>query len=825
MTRARLEAKIGFDKIREIISDRCQTEYATHRVAQEEFSSDENIIKERLALTDEMRLIVMFEDNFPVTGYIDALPFLLPLEKTGSSIDVTSLGKLSTLLEISRKINVFFSSIKDGVYPLLKRRVRHINTYPEIRRRIESILDKYGDIKDSASPELLHIRTELRNKQEQVSKRAQAILKKAQEDGFTESEANIIIRDGKFLVPVNTSSKRKLAGYVYDCSSTGKTTFIEPAEVVELENDIIQLRFDEANEINRILFAFSEFLRPYIPELLQIATEIGEMDFLIAKAQTALDFVAGMPVISSDGSLSLRKARHPLLERSLKKENRHICPLTINLNENKRILMISGPNAGGKSVCLKTTGLLQYMFQWGMLIPTSESSELPVFNRIEVCIGDDQSLENDLSTYSSFLLDMKQMLASCDDRTLILIDEFGSGTEPAAGGAIAEAILAEFDKRGCYGVITTHYTSLKLYASQNNTHVINGAMLYDTSKIEPLFQLEIGLPGNSFAFELARKMGLPEQIVKDAETRAGEDFVDMEKTLRRIVKGRRVLDEKIKKVKNADRTLDALTEKYQKELENIQSQRKEILDTAKKEAEDIVKGANRQVEKTIRDIKESGAEKERTKEARGELQGFLQAIESSKTQQQKTHDEYISRKMEQLAKRRKPVKTEEQTRKDEFRNAPLKLGEKVRVKSNGMVGEVVMVSSKEIRVVIGNIASKMTPDKVERISANEFREASKKTVTPVYEKVDPAITARKLNFSPELDIRGERLQNALDIVTHYIDDALMLSIGSVRIIHGKGTGVLHEELQKYLRTVPGVKSVSDEDIRHGGSGVTIVTLE
>lgn len=825
MTRARLEAKIGFDKIREIISNRCQTEYATRRVAQEEFSSDENTIKERLALTDEMRLIVMFEDNFPVTGYIDALPFLKPLEKTGSSIDVTSLGKLSTLLEISRKINSFFSSIKDGVYPLLKKRAGHINTYPEIRRRIEGILDKYGDIKDSASPELLHIRTELRNKQEQVSKRAQFILKKAQEDGLTESEANIIIRDGKFLVPVNTSSKRKLAGYVYDCSSTGKTTFIEPAEIVELENDIIQLRFDEANEINRILFAFSEFLRPYIPELLQIATEIGEMDFLIAKAQTALDLVAGMPVISSDGSLSLRKARHPLLERSLKKENRHICPLTINLNENKRILMISGPNAGGKSVCLKTTGLLQYMFQWGMLIPTSESSELPIFNRIEVSIGDDQSLENDLSTYSSFLLDMKQMLASCDSRTLVLIDEFGSGTEPAAGGAIAEAILAEFDKRGCYGVITTHYTSLKLYASQNNTHVINGAMLYDTSKIEPLFQLEIGLPGNSFAFELARKMGLPEQIVKDAETRAGEDFVDMEKTLRRIVKGRRVLDEKIKKVKNADKTLDALTEKYQKELENIQSQRKEILDSAKKEAEDIVKGANRQVEKTIRDIKESGAEKTRTKEARGELQGFLQAIESSKTQQQKTHDEYISRKMEQLSRRRKPVKTEEQTRQDEFRNAPLKLGEKVRVKSNGMVGEVVMVSSKEIRVVIGNIASKMTPDKVERISANEFREASKKTVAPVYEKVDPAITARKLNFSPELDIRGERLQNALDIVTHYIDDALMLSIGTVRIIHGKGTGVLHEELQRYLRTVPGVKTVSDEDIRHGGSGVTIVTLE
>lgn len=825
MTRARLEAKIGFDKVREIISDHCQTEYAAQRVANEEFSTDESIIKERLALTDEMRLIVMFEDNFPTTGYIDTLPFLKPLEKEGSSIDATSLGKLSTLLEISRKINTFFASIKDGVYPLLKRRAGRMGTYPEIRRRIEGILDKYGEIKDSASPDLLHIRTELRNKQEQVSKRAQAILRKAQDEGITDTDANIIIRDGKFLVPVSSSNKRKLPGYVYDCSSTGKTTFIEPAEIVELENDIIQLHFEEANEISRILFAFTEFLRPYIKDLLAIATEVGEMDFLLAKAHTALDFVAGMPVISSDGSLSLRKARHPLLERSLKKENRHICPLTVNLTAEKRILMISGPNAGGKSVCLKTTGLLQYMFQWGMLIPTSESSELPIFDRIEVCIGDDQSLENDLSTYSSFLLDMKEMLSCSNERTLILIDEFGSGTEPTAGGAIAEALLAEFDRRGCYGVITTHYTALKLYASQNSTHVINGAMLYDTSKIEPLFQLEIGLPGNSFAFELARKMGLPEQIVKDAETRAGEDFVDMEKTLRRIVKGRRVLDEKIRKVKNADRTLDALTDKYQKELETIQSQRKEILDSAKKEAEDIVKGANRQIEKTIRDIKESKAEKERTKEARGELQGFLQAIENNKTRQQQTHDEYISRKMEQLAKRRKTARTEEKTREDEFRNAPLKLGEKVRVKSNGMVGEVVMVSSKEVRVVIGSIASKMTPDKVERISANEFRQASKRTDTPVYEKVDPAIKARKLNFSPELDIRGERLQNALDIVTHYIDDAMMLNISSVRIIHGKGTGVLHEELQKYLRTVPGVKTVSDEDIRHGGSGVTIVTLE
>lgn len=825
MTRARLEAKIGFDKIRETISNRCQTEYATRRVAEEEFSSDEDIISERLAITDEMRLVVMFEDSFPTTGYIDALPFLEPLEKSGSCIDVPSLGKLSTLLEISRKLGYFFSSIKDGVYPLLKKRVNKMASYPEIRRRIETILDKYGEIKDSASPELLHIRTELKNKEEAVSKRARAILKKAQDDGIVEEDANINIRDGKFLIPVGTSHKRKIAGYVYDCSASGKTTFIEPAEIVELENDIIELHFQEANEIRRILFAFSEFLRPYIPELKANAEELGEMDFLLAKAQTALDFVAGMPVISKDGSLSLRKARHPLLEKSLKKEHKEISPLTINLTSDKRILLISGPNAGGKSVCLKTVGLLQYMFQWGMLIPTSESSELPIFDRIEACIGDDQSLENDLSTYSSFLLDMKQMLKESDSRTLILIDEFGSGTEPSAGGAIAEAILAEFDKRESYGVITTHYTNLKLYASKPDTHVINVAMLYDTTKIAPLFKLEIGFPGNSFAFELARKMGLPEQIVKDAEVRAGEDFVNMEKTLRRIVKGRRVLDEKIKKVKHAEGTLEGLTETYQMELETIREQKQQIIDNAKKEAESIVKGANKQVEKTIRDIKESGADKAKTKEARGELQGFLQALENNKLKQQKTHDEYINHKLEQLKKHKKPANTEEKIREEQFRNSPLKLGEKVRVKSNGMVGEVVMVSAKEIKVVIGSIASKMTPDKVERISSNEYKQAVKKTVTPTYEKVDPAIKARKLNFSPEIDIRGERLAMALDIVTHYIDDAMMLGISTVRIIHGKGSGVLHEELQKYLKTIPGVSSVSDEDIRQGGSGVTIVNLE
>ena len=822
MTNERLEAKLGFDKVREIIADKCRTDYAADRVAQEQFSTSPSTIRKRLALTDEMRLVLMFEDSFPTAGYIDGIPLLRPLEKQGSSIDALGLAKLKTLLDTIRRITAFFRSTKDGIYPNLKALSSPVASFPEVLRRIELILDRYGDIKDSASDELFGIRKSLRDKEAAISRRATAILRQAQEAGLADSDATVAMRDGKYLIPVSTASKRKIAGFVYDESATGKTSYVEPAEILELENDISELRFAEAREIARILREFTDFLRPYVPDLLLGAAFVGEIDFLMAKAQTALDFIAGMPVISDDGGVHLRKARHPLLERALKREGKSIVPLTITLTPAKRILLISGPNAGGKSVCLKTAGLLQYMFQWGMLIPTSESSELPVFNHIAVSIGDDQSLENDLSTYSSFLADMRDTLAAADEHTLVLIDEFGAGTEPTAGGAIAEAILAELDRRGAWGVLTTHYTNLKLYAAGPDTRVVNGAMLYDSSKIAPMFALETGLPGNSFAFELARKMRLPEAIVKDAEERAGNEFVGMERNLRKIARNRRQLDEKLQKIKHTDKTLEGLTEKYQQELEDIRRERKDILEEARKEAEQIVKGAGAQVEKTIRVIKESQAEKEQTKAARAELQGFLGALQESKSRQQKTRDEYIDRKIGKLEKRRgaKPAAPEAKPKAE-----ALKVGEKVRVKSNGLVGEVTRVNGKSVTISVGNISSTMKSDGLERISSNEFREQSRKMFRPPQERIDVSISSRKLNFSPELDIRGARLQDALDIVMHYIDDAIMLNIGSVRIIHGKGTGVLHEEIQKYLRTVPGVSSVKDEDVRIGGSGVTLVTLE
>ena len=840
----RLEQKIGFDRIRQIISDKCSTTYAAERTATERYSNKASEIRKRLVLTDEMRLIMMFEDGFPSGGFIDCIDFLKPLERSSSAIDLISLRKLRTMLDTLRKVVGFFDGVKDEVYPNLKRMSAHILAFPEVQRRIDGIIDRYGDVKDTASDDLYEIRKSLREKEGAISRRINAILKKAQEEGIVDSDAGVSVRDGKMLIPVSAANKKRIAGFIYDESATGKTAYIEPAEVVELDNQIKELKFSEQREILRILLDFSEFLRPYIPDLLDAARYLGEIDFLMAKAQVALDFIAGMPVISENGEMNLRKARHPLLERTLRKERKEIVPLTATLTPQKHILLISGPNAGGKSVCLKTVGLLQYMFQWGMLIPTSESSEMLVFDRIMVDIGDDQSIDNDLSTYSSFLVNMKDMLAKADARTLVLIDEFGSGTEPAAGGAIAEAILSELDGRGAYGVITTHYTNLKLYASSGETGVMNGAMMFDVKNIAPMFKLEMGLPGNSFAFELARKMGLPEQIIKDAENRAGEEFVGIERNLRKIARNRKALDEKLERIKHTDRTLENITDKYQKELQQIKQMKKEILDAAKKEAEEIIKGANKQVENTIKTIKESQAEKETTQVARKELQGFMSLLAAKKEKEQKEKEDYIERKIKQLdarkerQKQRKAQKADdkaaqelreqmaEQQRIEAFRSAPLKVGEKVRVKENGMVGEVQKVSGKAVVVAIGNISSKMPLDKVERITSNEFKNAVKETSRPVSSiKVDAAISERKLNFSTEIDVRGERLNDAVEKVTRYVDDAVMLGVGSVRIIHGKGTGVLRDELQKLIRTIPGVASVRDEHIQFGGTGVTIVTFE
>ena len=837
MSVERLEAKLGFDKVREAVSARCSTDYAAERVSGETFCTEGAQIRRRLLLTDEMRLILMFEENFPTSGYIDAIGFLEPIGKN-ASIDLLSLGKLRTLLETLRKVLHFFHTVKEGIYPNLQHLAAGVTAPAEVIRRIDAILDRHGEIKDTASDELYSIRRSIKDKEINVSKRMNAILRQAQQEGLADADASVVIRDGKMLIPVTSSRKRAFQGFVYDESATGKTTFMEPAEIVALQNEISELYFAQTREIARILYEFAEFLRPFVPALIEGAVFVGELDFNMAKAQVALDYIAGMPVLSEEGSLHLRKARHPLLEKSLRKDKKAIVPLTVSLTPQKHILLISGPNAGGKSVCLKTVGLLQYMFQWGMLVPTSEVSELPVFDRIMVSIGDDQSLENDLSTYSSFLSDMRDMLSNADARTLVLIDEFGSGTEPAAGGAIAEAILHALDERGAYGVITTHYTNLKMYAAGEDTGVVNGAMQFDTATVTPLFQLEMGLPGSSFAFELARKMGLPEPLVHDAEQRAGESYVGLERNLRKIARSRRVLDEKLSKIRATDKTLEGLTDRYEKELEDIKELRRQILDEARTEAERIIKSANKQVENTIRTIRESQADKAETQQARAELQGFLGALAEGRGRR----DAYIDQKLKTVQERKEREKARKKRRGGEsqaqveeqearerqlaaFRSAPLKVGEKVRIKDTGMVGEVAKVSTKAVSVIVGNIVTKQPLDRVERITAAEYKKVAKAPSERPRQVYDSNITERKARFKPEVDVRGERVNDALEIVMKFIDDALMLGVPSVRILHGKGTGALREEIQKYVRTIPGVAEVADEDVRMGGSGVTVVKFE
>lgn len=854
----KIELKLGFNKIREQIAGRCSTNYAIQRAHTEEVSCKKETIDKRLRLTDEMRVITIFEQSFPRNGYVDTIHFLKPLETPSAVISLGDMINLKQFLGTLKELTLFFredklNSGKSLKYPNLFKLAAPVIYPPEILYRIDEIVDRHGEVKDTASPQLQEIRRSLREKENSVSRRVQSVLKRAKDEGIVDLEAKVSVRDGKILIPVDAGAKKRLPGYVYDESATGKTVYIEPAEVVELNNEVRELYFAQQREIARILAEFSDFVRPFIPELLAGSRFVGEIDFLLAKAKVALDMEAGMPIISSENELKLIRARHPLLEAALKKEGKPIVPLTLTLTPAKHLLIISGPNAGGKSVCLKTTGLLQYMFQWGMLIPASEASELRIFKDLFIDIGDEQSLENDLSTYSSHLTNMKEMLLGADKDSLVLIDEFGSGTEPAAGGAIAEAILREIDSKGVYGIITTHYTNLKYYAQNisgtEKNGAINGAMQFDVGKIMPLFNLEIGLPGNSFAFELARKIGLPDKIIKDAQEVAGNGFVDLERQLRRISKNKRALDEKLQRIKITDKTLEGVTERYQKELVDIQKNKKEIIEEAKREARELIAEANKRIEQTIKEIKEAQAERERTIIARKNLSEFKESInELSATES----DKKIEARMNKLIERKKrkeerKARGEKKTGNRSNVESPAEgingtvsdtaqqekktgfdIGNKVRIKDNGMVGEILNIGKNWVNVAVGSIISKVSMSGVELISNNEFTGKLKSAGKVTFKSsslISDSIKERKLNFKPSIDIRGQRLDEALDSTTRFIDDALMVGSSEVKILHGKGNGILKEEIRKFLLTMPGVVSCKDEDIRYGGSGITVVTLE
>jgi len=837
-----IENKIGFDKIRSSAEALCRMESAKKRVQDTEFSDDFDQINQSLTVTDEMRVILMMEIGFPDSGFVDTSNFLKYLESDSYIIDLQSVSKLRNSLEALRLITLFFKNRKSDAYPALRELIKPITLFPEVTRRIDSLIDRFGGIKDSASEDLQLIRRALKDTEGSISKKITSVLRRAQSEGIVDEDASVSVRDGRMLIPVQAHNKRKLPGFVLDESASGKTLYIEPIEIVELNNQVKELRFAEQREIVKILKDFTDFLRPYQPDLLISADILSEVDFITAKALLASKMQAGKPILTKERELVLRNAKHPILEAALKKEKKEIVPLNLNLNKDKRILLISGPNAGGKSVCLKTVGLLQYMVQCGFLIPALENSELPLFKSIFIDIGDEQSIENDLSTYSSHLKNMNSIIEGANEQSLILIDEFGSGTEPTAGGAIAEAILQEIEKRGSMGIITTHYSNLKFYASSSNS-VINGGMQFDVLNIQPLFKLEIGVPGSSFAFELAKKMGLPEELIKSAEEKAGTDFVDLEKHLKKIARNRKAWEERLAKIKSTDKTLESITDKYQKELTDIQKLRKSILDEAKEEAARMLADANRKIETTIKEIRESQADKEKTRIVRKELAEFAAG---AGMEVDSANEEKITRKMEQLQRRKEKREERKQNREiqkgntgassgsntvkgvdiSKDREVPIKKGDKVRIEGGDLIGEVLSLDGNSANLAMGSVMIRQPLSKIEKISENEYKNISKKLNTgriTIHESED--ITKRRQNFSPTIDIRGERLEQALNIVISFIDDAIMVGVSEVRILHGKGNGILREEIRKYLKTIGGVASFRDEQIEMGGSGITVVKLD
>lgn len=644
---ANFEQKIGFDRLREQVAALCTMRAARGKLAEETFSASAREIGRRLELADQMRLLLDMEHDFPGGEYPDVDHVVAKLRVEGTFLDVGEVVTLHRALSLVGSV-VAFILAREGQYPALYARSRGVEAFPGIVQRIDAIVDRFGNIRDNASPALLEIRRAIREREGQAAKRLQAVLAAAKGAGIVDADAQISIREGKAVIPVAAANKRKLQGFIHDESATGRTFYVEPVEVVEINNELRELEYAERREIVRILSEFTDSVRPDAGLIAASGDYLAEIDMLRAKGRWASQNGCVKPIISDDDRLVLKNARHPLLQQTLRAQGREVVPLDMQLDRRKHILVISGPNAGGKSVCLKTTGLVQYMFQCGFPVPASEVSELPVFRSIFIDIGDEQSIDDDLSTYSSHLLNMKNMLAGASSSTLVLIDEFGSGTEPVIGGAIAEAILERLLAKGCYGVITTHYANIKYYAS-NTEGIANGAMMFDVQNIRPLFRLETGKPGSSFAVEIARKIGLPEDIIRAAGEKAGSDHINIEKQLREIARDKHYWEQKRDRIRQTDRKVEELEQTYAGQLSKIRAERQEILKKAKLEAQQLIADANRQIENTIRTIREAQAEKELTRLARRELDDFRDAVAKADTADK---DAEVAREIERIERRR-----------------------------------------------------------------------------------------------------------------------------------------------------------------------------
>lgn len=849
-----LEEKIGFNEIRTLLHGYCTSPLGHERVDAMQFLANHEAVTTLHQQLAELSHILQTTMEQPEQDFFDLREDIHRLRIDGTYLEEQTIWEL---LRTLRTLHAWVKIIRENpntsvqntgeadtlnhntevgkiTYPALEKLAEGVFTFLSVVRHLEQILDKHGRIKDEASRELLSIRHELKRAEGSVSRTLANILKSAQAEGLVEKDVAPTMRDGRLVIPVVPAMKRRIKGIVHDESATGKTVFIEPAEVVEANNRIRELEAEERRELIRILREFTEQIRPNLKELLRGLEFLADIEFLIAKHNLTQRLEARSPEIYSTPLIDWFDARHPLLEAKLHKHGAKIVPLCIKLNKKQRILIISGPNAGGKSVCLKTVGLLQYMLQCGLPVPMADGSRAGIFNHIFIDIGDEQSIDDDLSTYSSHLLNMKRMMAGCTPSSLLLIDEFGGGTEPTIGGAIAEAVLKRFVEKGAFGVITTHYQNLKHFA-EDTPGVVNGAMLYDRQKMTALFQLQIGNPGSSFAVEIARKIGIPEDIIADATALVGQDYVNADKYLLDITRDKRYWEGKRQTIHSQEKQMVKTIEQYEREIEDLRGKRKEIIREAKAEADKIIAAANAQIENTIREIKEAQADKERTRSARQQLQTFREEVAGQMSQEEL--DAYVEKKRRQIEERRKrhaerqaakqkaSLQTTLRPEGNSTAKAPqtkeeLEVGATVRIKGQTSIGTIVAIKGKQATVTFGVMRTLVDLKRLERSKEAPKQETTQTIV--VSRQTQDSIRQKHLDFKQEIDVRGMRADEALQAVTYFIDDALLVNVSRVRILHGTGTGALRQVIRQYLSTVSGVVSAHDEHVQFGGAGITVV---
>ncbi len=808
------ESKIGFDSIRKEVERRCISSLGSSYCAKMRMSANRADVELKLNQTNEFLTILQSKKDFPVSYFFDMRVHLKGLTAPGSFITTENLFDLRRSLSTVAQIVNFFA-VSDGEaspYPCLSALAHEMMPFRELVTEIDRIIDKFGNIKDSASAQLRELRQQIASATSSINGIMRRIIANGKKDGFFDNDTAPSVRDGRLVLPVAPMHKRKVRGIVHDESASGKTIFIEPEEIVEANNRIRETEAEIRREIVRILTEITNMIRPHIDELNATYSTLGLFDFIRAKAIFAADIDGQMPRIENHPTIEWYHAVHPVLLLSLREQGKDVVPLNIELNRKQRILVISGPNAGGKSVCLKTVGAVQYMMQCGMLPPVYSNSHMGLFNNIFIDIGDQQSIEDDLSTYSSHLQNMKTFLSRGNAQTLVLIDEFGSGTEPQIGGAIAQAILEQLNGHRLMGVITTHYQNLK-HLAEDTPGLVNGAMLYDRQQMKPLFQLSIGYPGSSFAIEIARKIGLPSDVINKASELVGSDYINMDKYLLDIVRDRRYWENKRQEVHAKEKKLDAAINDYNTQIDTLSREHKSIINEAKKEAKEILKQSNRAIERTIKEIKEVQADKERTKEARSKLDEFNAQLGERNNQ---------SRILQQSIKSKHTVKPPRKPQPSTLpTDSPIAVGDNVVMENSSTVGNVLSLDGKWATVAFGAIKTKVD---VKRLKRTMRKAERPKDVTFISKSTTDEMRARQLNFKQEIDVRGMRADEALQAVTYFIDDAIQFSSKRVRILHGTGTGALREAIRQYLNTVNGVTRYHDEHVQLGGAGITVVEL-